>query len=97
MSTYIILGQWTAEGIKNIKRVKERIEAAKKVTESFGGVFKEIYYTFGRYDFIAITEGLNNESSLKTLLTFAGAGAIRTETLVAFPSDQFFGLVDELP
>jgi uncharacterized protein with GYD domain len=97
MPTFIILGNWTQEGLAKVKETGNRIEQAKKVMGSFGGSLKEIYYTFGRYDFIAITEGPNNDSALKSLLSIAGGGAIRTETLVAYPSSEFLSIIKELP
>ncbi|MHA2105835.1 MAG: GYD domain-containing protein [Candidatus Hodarchaeales archaeon] len=97
MPTYVILGNWTQEGLKNIKETGKRIENAKKISESLGGTIKEVYYTFGRYDFVSIAEGVNNESVTKALLTIAGAGTVRTETLIAHPSEEFLKIVAELP
>lgn len=96
MPTYIILGNWTQEGLKNIKDIGKRIENAKKISESFGGSIKEVYYTFGRYDFISIAEGKDNESVMKALLTIAGTGTVRTETLLAYPSQEFVNIVSKL-
>lgn len=97
MPTYIVLGKWTQEGLAKVKETGNRIEGAKKVMESHGGSLKEIYYTFGRYDFVAISEGPNNDSALKSILVIAGSGAIQTETLVAYPSSEFLDIIKELP
>ena len=56
METYIILGNFTQEGVSNIKERPARIEAARKAVEAAGGKFLSWHLTMGRYDFVAITE-----------------------------------------
>ncbi|MFX1496372.1 MAG: GYD domain-containing protein, partial [Promethearchaeota archaeon] len=48
MALFIVLGNFTQEGITNIKESPKRFEAAKNLTESLGGTIKEFYYTMGR-------------------------------------------------
>ena len=62
-----------------------------------GGTIKAIYYTFGRYDLVAIVEGPSIESTMKALMITAGVGAIRTETLVAISTEDFIKIVNDLP
>jgi uncharacterized protein with GYD domain len=97
MPTFVLLGNYTQEGIANIKDVEKRIESGKKLVESLGGSIKGIYYTMGRYDFIIITEAPSNEAAMKALIATAGVGAIRTETLTAFTQEEFVKLVKEVP
>jgi len=97
MPTYIVLGKFTQEGIENIKDSPKRLADATKLVESFGGKLKAFYYTMGRYDFVGITEGTSLDDALKTLLILGKGGAVRTETLVAFPADKGAKLIGELP
>ncbi len=94
---YIILGKYTEEAIKNMKDSPKRLEAAQEVAKSFGGEIKQFYLTMGRYDFVSIVEAPNNEAVMKALLTTAAAGSIRTETLVALPTDEYKELIKGLP
>lgn len=94
---YIILGNYTSEGIKNMKDSPKRLEAAKEVAKSFGGEIKQFYLTMGKYDFVSIVEAPNNEAVMKALLTIASRGSIRTETLVALPTEEYTKLISELP
>ncbi len=94
---YIILGKYTEEGVKNIKDSPKRLEAAQKVAKSFGGEIKQFYLTMGRYDFVSVVEAPSNEAAIKALLTIASTGAIRTETLVALPTEEYQELLKELP
>ena len=40
MTTHIIFGKFSQDGIKNIKDSPKRLEAARKVVESVGGTLK---------------------------------------------------------
>ena len=97
MPEYIILGQFTQEGIKNIKDSPKRLEDAKKLMKSLGGKLKVFYYTLGRYDFVAITEGFDLDSALKAAMMIGGVGSVRTETLVAFPSEKGTEIIKSIP
>ena len=88
MPTFVVLGKFTQEGITKIKESPQRLGAARKVAKSVGGEIKEFYYTMGRYDFVAITEGPNNEAIMQALFTICSVGAVRTETLVAIPAEK---------
>lgn len=97
MAIFIVLGRFTQEGITNIKDSPQRLDAAKKVADSVGGVIKEFYYTMGRYDFVAITEAPSYEAMMRALLTIGTTGAIRTETLQAIPIEKVVDIIKELP
>ena len=97
MPMYIVLGSFTQEGIQKIKDSPKRLADAQKVAKSLGGEIKDFYYTMGRYDFVAVCEQPNNEAMTKALLIIAGAGAIRTETLIAIPAARAAELFKELP
>ncbi len=97
MAVFIVLGSFTQEGVTNIKDSPNRLEAAKGVAESVGGVIKEFYYTMGRYDFVAITEAPNYEAMMRALFTVGATGAVRTETLQAIPIEKAVDILKELP
>ncbi|WP_309492425.1 GYD domain-containing protein [Candidatus Hecatella orcuttiae] len=97
MSTYIILGRYTREGITNIKDHPRRREEAQKAFKAVGGEIKDFYFTLGRYDFVAVCEAPGEEAALKALLTIGSVGAVSTETLVAVPRDKAAEIIRGLP
>ena len=97
MPIFIILGNFTAEGIKGIKTLKKRQEEAKKLVESFGGKLLGLYYTMGRYDWVSIVDGPSIETATKALYIFGSNGANRTETLVAITADAAAKIAGEIP
>ena len=97
MPKYIILGKFTAEGIKNIKDSPKRLAKANEIAESVGGKIKKFYYTMGRYDFVAIVEAPDEEAMTKSLLTIGSGGAVSTETLTAISAEKGAEIIKSLP
>lgn len=97
MPTYITLISYTQEGIANMKDSPNRLEQAKQAIKAAGGEMKAFYLTLGRFDAVSIGEAPNDETYARVILTLAGAGAIRTETLRAFTEDEYRKIVAALP
>jgi len=93
MPTYISLINYTQQGIENMHDSPERLDQAKEVTESFGGEYHDFYLTLGEYDAVYVADFPDAESATKALLTVAGAGAVNTETLRAFPEDEYRDII----
>ncbi len=41
MTMYIVLINWTEQGVKNVRESPKRLDAAKKLLKDMGGSFKE--------------------------------------------------------
>jgi len=97
METYIILGNFTQQGVEAIKDTPQRIEAARQATEAAGGKFVGWYLTMGKYDFVVVVEGTDAKTAAALLLATGMQGNVRTETLRAFTEDEFKGILNGLP
>jgi uncharacterized protein with GYD domain len=97
MPTYITLMKWTDQGIGNIKESPQRLDAARKGIEAAGGKMTEFYLTMGRYDMVAIAEFPSDEVATGFLLTLARGGNLRSETMKAYPEDQYRNIIAKLP
>jgi uncharacterized protein with GYD domain len=97
METYISLVSYTGEGVQHMDESPERLDAARDVVESMGGELTEFYLTMGQYDAVAIMEMPDAETATQAGITISGAGAVRTETLRAFPEDEYRELIADLP
>ncbi len=84
MPTYVILLKWTDEGAKTAKDAPDRIARGREIWAKVGAKLKDFYFTFGRYDMIAVVEAQNDEMIAKAVLTGSGWGAARYETMRAF-------------
>ena len=97
MPTYIILGKYTDQGIRNIKESPQRLDAARRGVEAAGGKMPQFFLTMGQYDFVAISEGPDDEAMTRVLLAIAASGNVKTETLKAFPEADYRRIVASLP
>lgn len=97
MPTYIQLIDLTEQGVENIEESPDRIEEAKDLIESMGGEFKEIYLTLGRFDAVGIAEFPDDETYTKFTLAINREGNGTTETLKAFPFDEYRDIVADIP
>jgi len=89
MPTYVTLYKWTEQGVKDAKNVPARVAKAKKLTESMGGKFLEIYVTMGDYDLVSVTEGPSDEMASAIALSIASKGNVKTTTMRAFTESEF--------
>jgi uncharacterized protein with GYD domain len=93
MPTYVSLINWTEKGVAEFKDTVDRAEAAGQLAGKFGGALKEIYWTAGPYDIVAVSEAPDDESASAFALTLAAGGHIRSTTLRAFSADEMRGIV----
>lgn len=97
MPTYITLIRWTEKGIENVKDSPNRLDAAKKAFQAAGAELKEFFLVQGRYDIVIVSEAPDDETVAKLALAIGSKGAIRTETLRAFPEDEYRKIIAALP
>lgn len=93
MPTYVTLVNWTEKGVAEFKDTVDRAEAGKALAGKFGAVLKEIYWTIGPYDIVAITEAPDDESATAFALALGSQGNVRTTTLRAFSGDEMRGVI----
>jgi uncharacterized protein with GYD domain len=84
MPSYITLVNFTDQGIRNFKDTTKRAQAFTEMVEKMGGKVKEIYWTMGAYDVVALTEAPDDETATAAALKVAAIGNVRTTTLRGF-------------
>ena len=89
MNTYIALVNWTQKGIQEFKDSPSRVDKAKEAIAAAGGEMKSFYLTMGRYDMIAVFEAPDDAAYAKVMLVLGSKGGVRTESLRAFPEDEY--------
>ena len=73
------------------------VEDRAKQALASGGELKAFYLTMGQYDAVAISEAPSDEVYATTILAIAAAGAISSESLRAFPEDEYRKIIAALP
>ena len=95
MATYVVLLNWTDEGIRNYKGTLDRAKAFGELIEEFGGKIKEIYWTIGPYDIVVIAEAPDEESMTAAMLALTSRGTTRSTTLRAFDAEEMAGIIQK--
>ena len=70
---YIILFNFTDQGIRNVKDTVKRAENYKVPVEDAGGRVINEYYTFGKHDIVTIVESPNDVAIMSVLLSTSEA------------------------
>lgn len=96
MTTYIMLVNWTEQGVKNVRDSPKRLDAAKKSLADMGGSFKEFYLTMGDYDMVAVCEAPDDAVAARFALQLGMGGNVRTRTLKAFPEAAYREIINSL-
>ena len=93
MATYVSLINWTERGIKDFRDTTQRAENFSRLVESAGGTVRELLWTVGEYDIVAIADFPDDEAAVAALLQVGSAGNIRSNTLRAFNAEEMAGII----
>ena len=88
MPTYIFLGTFTDQGIRNVKDTTKRVEALRAMAKKLKVTVKEAYWTLGQYDVVTILEAPDEAAVTALGLSIGAQGNVRTQTLRAFTADE---------
>ena len=83
LSNFVVFGNWTDQGIKEVKDAPDRIKKTHSMIEKAGGKM-QLFYTAGKYDFVMIVEIPNADDLMAILLCIGSMGNIRTITMKAW-------------
>jgi uncharacterized protein with GYD domain len=96
MVTYISLVSFTDQGARTMTESTKRADAAKAAGKKFGCDMKEMYWTLGSYDLVAVVDAADEASYLAFGAALAGAGNVRTQSLRAFTKDEMNAVFSKL-
>ena len=88
MPRYVVLYNFTEQGLKNIKDTVSRAAEVRKANESRGFKVIGTYWTQGQYDIVSIVEAPDEESMLAGLFNIAETGNVHSTTLRAFDDSE---------
>ena len=96
MPHYVILWNWTDQGIKAVKDSPKRLASFKTELEKSGGKLIAEYYIMGQYDGIVIVEAPSDETIMSILLSDATKANFRSVTLKAFPISEASKIIEKI-
>ncbi len=93
MATYVVLIDWTQQGVGSFKDSVDRYEAARGSFEKLDITFKDTYWTLGGHDLVAILDAPDEEALAAALLMLSSEGNLRTVTLRAFSAEEMRSVI----
>ncbi|QJP13160.1 GYD domain-containing protein [Starkeya sp. ORNL1] len=96
MTTYIMLGKWTEQGIRSVRDSAKRLDAAKKMLKDMGGEIRSFHLTMGDYDFVMNYEAPDDAVAARYTLQLGMLGNVRSRTMKAFPEAAYRELISSL-
>ena len=96
MPRYMVLVNWTEQGIRNVKQTLERTDSGGETAEKHGLTLEQAYWTVGPYDMVTIFEAPGDEALSAHLLEIGSLGNVRTTTLRAYNEEEMSGILQRL-
>lgn len=97
METYVILFNYTEQGLKNAKNIPERVAGVKAAAEAAGGKWIGWYLTMGQYDGVVIVQAPNIKVAASLVMATGMEGNVHTETMRAFTVEEVQEMMAGMP
>jgi len=95
MNQYVVLANFTDQGIQAIRDTSKRAKAFRQVAESMGIKIKEIVWTLGEYDVVLTIEAKDDEAMAALALKVASLGNLRFQTMRAFGESEIDSIISK--
>ena len=86
MTTYLMLTNLTAEGLRTLKNNPGRNTEVNKEVEQMGGKVVAQYTTLGEYDFVTVIDAPDEQTMAKISVELGSRGTMTSRTLTAMPA-----------
>jgi len=93
MATYIVLSNFTDQGIRSVKDTTKRADAVREMAKKFGATAREFYWTMGSYDVVVVFDAPDDAAMTALGIAIGSAGNVRTQTMRAFSRDEMSAIL----
>ena len=93
MATYVVLANFTDQGIKTVKASPKRAEAVAAAGKKVGVEMKQMYWTLGGYDMVVVFEAADEKVMTAFGLEIGAQGNVRTQSMRAFNKKEMAEIV----
>jgi uncharacterized protein with GYD domain len=91
MTTYLMLTNLTAEGLRTLKNNPGRVTEVNSEVEQMGGKVLAQYATLGDYDFVTVIEAPDEQTMAKISVELGSRGTMTSRTLTAMDATDLTG------
>jgi uncharacterized protein with GYD domain len=88
MPTYVVLVNFTDQGLRNVKDTPKRAAAFLALARTFGVTVRDILWTDGPFDLVITLDAPDDESARTLHLSLAALGNVRTQAMRAYSQDD---------
>lgn len=96
MATYIVLCNFTDQGIRTVKDTTHRAEAARKMAKKFGVNLREVFWTLGAYDLTIVCEAPDDAAATAFCLATGSMGNVRTQVMRGMNEKEMNAILGKL-
>ena len=96
MAHYVLLTNFTDQGVKTVKDTVKRADAFRQMAEKSGVKVHALFWTLGKHDVVAIAEASDDTVATALSLSIATLGNVRTQTLRAFDSEEMKKIIAKM-
>ncbi|WP_321798251.1 GYD domain-containing protein [Caballeronia sp. J97] len=96
MATYIMLLNWTDQGVRTAKDTVNRARAFREASKAMGVTVGTLHWTLGSYDLVVSLDSPDDETTTRLGLALAAQGNVRSSTMRAFGEDEMERIVGGL-
>jgi uncharacterized protein with GYD domain len=96
MAQYVVLANFTDQGIRGIKDTTKRAKAFRDLATQMGAKIRTIFWTLGSYDVVLTLEAPNDETAAALLSKAGSLGNLKSQTLRAFSEEEMNSIVAKI-
>ena len=96
MPTYVVLHNFTDQGVRTVRETIQRAAGAAELAQQKYGCSLQTYWTVCPYDVVYILEAPDDESAAAFLLDVGSRGVVRTTTLHAYDREEMSSIIERL-
>jgi uncharacterized protein with GYD domain len=93
MANYIVLLQFTEQGIRSVQDTTKRAASAATMARKMGVKIVDVFWTMGSYDLVLIAEAANDETMTACALKLASHGNVKTQTMRAYRAKEMAAIL----
>ena len=83
-------------GREGVKEIPSRQDKSRETVKKFGVERKQVWMTFGPYDFVHLYEAPSDEAMAKFVMTLGSFGNVRTTVMRAWDESEHLPLISQL-
>jgi uncharacterized protein with GYD domain len=97
MPRYVLLVDWTDQGVQAVEQTVDRLEHGTEIAGTFGCNIEHVWWTQGGRDMVSVIDAPDEQAMVASTLALVRLGNLRTTTLRAWTADEMREIVSRLP